>query len=113
MGLGTFAVFQAFPDAVPRVLYGAPEIAPLVVVAGVAAPFAYAASIFASVLYALGKTQFVFGTFSLATAVRLGLIYVLTADPDLRIAGALWAVAADYALTALLNGWACLAHLRR
>src|SRR5690606_8042137 len=90
VGLGTFAVFQALPDAVPRVLYGAPEIAPLVVVAGVAAPFAYAASISASVLCALGKPQFVFGTFSLAAAVRLGLIYVLPADPDLRIAGALW-----------------------
>lgn len=113
VGLATLAVFRAFPDAVPRVLYGAPDIAPLVGVAGIVAPFAYVASIFASVLYALGKTQLLFGTFSLATAVRLGLIYVLTADPDLRIAGALWAIAADYALTALLNGWACVAHLRR
>ncbi|OUM97146.1 MAG: hypothetical protein BAA04_12125 [Firmicutes bacterium ZCTH02-B6] len=113
VGLAALALFRAFPAAVPRLLYGTPEIAPLVAIAGVTAPFAYSASIFASVLYALGKTQLVLGTFALATAVRLGLIYVLTADPGLGIAGALWAIAADYALTAVLNGWACISFLRR
>ena len=113
VGLATAAVFHGFPEAVPRLLYGAPEIAPLVRIAGWAAPFAFTANIFASVLYALGKTNLVLHTFLLTTAVRLGLIYELTADPRLGIAGALWAIAVDYALTALLNGWACLRWLRR
>ena len=113
VGLATAAVFHAFPEAVPRLLYDAPEISPLVRVAGWAAPFAFTANVFASVLYALGKTDRVLYTFLLTTAVRLGLTYQLTADPRLGIAGALWAVTVDYALTAAVNGWACLRWLRR
>ncbi|HLT58037.1 MAG TPA: oligosaccharide flippase family protein [Limnochordales bacterium] len=112
VGLATTALCWAFPAALPRLLYGMPEVAPLVRVAGLAAPFAFTANIFASVLYALGKTALVLSTFILTTVVRLGLIYVLTADPHLGIVGALWAIVADYALTALLNGWACLRWLR-
>ena len=113
LGIATLAAFRLFPAAIPRILYDAPGIAPLVAIAGVAAPFAFPASIFASVLYALGRTQLVLGTFAVATAVRLALIYILTADPSLGIAGALWAIVADYALTAALNGWACWRWLRR
>ncbi|MBO8140595.1 MAG: oligosaccharide flippase family protein [Firmicutes bacterium] len=112
VGLATFAVCQAFPEAVPRLLYGIPDIAPLVRLVGVAAPFAFTANIFASVLYALGRTDVVLKTFVITTAIRLALIYWLTADPRLGIGGALWAIVVDYALTAAANGRMCARLLR-
>lgn len=113
VGLGTTALCFAFPGAIAHVLYGMPEIGPLVRLVGLAAPFAYTAAVFSAVLHALGRTNFLLGSFVATTAVRLTLIYHLTAQPTLGIAGAAWAVNADYVLTALLNGWACLRHLRR
>lgn len=113
VGIGTAAACLAFPAAIPGILYDMPDIAPLVRVVGLAAPFAYVGAVFSSVLHALGRTNLLLGNFVVTTVLRLVLIYYLTADPDLGIAGALWAVNADYALTAVLNGWACVRHLRR
>jgi len=113
VGLATAAVFRAFPEAVPRLLYGTDDIAPLVRIAAWAAPFAFTANIFASVLYALGRTRMVLATFVVATALRLVLIYHLTADPQLGIGGTLWAIVADCVVTAALNGAACLRWLRQ
>lgn len=112
VGMATMAACLGFPAAIAGLLYGMPDIAPLVRVVGLAAPLAYASAVFASVLHALGKTNWLLSSFLIATALRLVLIYHLTADPTLGIAGAAWAINADYALTALLNGWACLRHLR-
>jgi len=113
VGLLTAAVCLGFPVAIPGVLYGMPDIAPLVRIVGLAAPFAFTGSIFASVLYALGRTNLLLANFVLTTVVRLVLIYYWTADPGLGAAGALWAINADYALTAVLNGWAAFRFLRR
>lgn len=113
VGCGTTALCFAFPEAISDLLYGVPEIGPLVRIVGLAAPFAYTGAVFAAVLHAVGHTNFLLSTFVAATALRLGLIYHLTAQPALGIAGAAWALNADYALTALLNGWACLRRLRR
>src|SRR5690606_33291433 len=93
-----------FPEPLARILYGEPQIAPLIALAAAAPPLVYTSSIFASVLQALGKTDVLLGHFLAATALRLALIYYLTADPSLGIAGALWALNADYALPALLSG---------
>lgn len=113
VGLLTTAACLAFPAAIPGVLYGMPDIAPLVRIVGLAAPFAFTGSIFASVLYALGRTNLLLGNFVVTTVVRLVLIYYLTADPELGIAGALWAINVDYVLTAILNGWAGFRFLQR
>lgn len=113
VGLLTLAACLAAPAAIPKILYGAPEIAPLVRIAGLAAPFAFAGGIFASVLHALGRTSWLLGTFVLTTLVRMVLVYHWTADPGLGIAGTLWAVNVDYALTAALNGWAAWRQLGR
>lgn len=113
VGLLTTAACLTFPDLIPGLLYGMPDIAPLVRIVGLAAPFAFTGSIFASVLYALGKTNLLLGNFVVTTVVRLVLIYYWTADPALGIAGALWAINVDYALTAMLNGWAVFHYLRR
>lgn len=113
VGLLTTVACLTFPAAIPGLLYGMPDIAPLVRIVGFAAPFAFTGSIFASVLYALGRTNLLLANFVVTTVVRLVLIYFLTADPKLGIAGALWAINADYVITAVLNGWACLRHLHR
>jgi len=104
VGAAASAAFALFPEPLARILYGEPQIAPLIALAAAAPPLVYTSSIFASVLQALGKTDVLLGHFLAATALRLALIYYLTADPSLGIAGALWALNADYALTALLNG---------
>lgn len=113
VGVVSSAGFLLFPDLLSSILYGAPEIAPLVRLVALAPPFAYTASIFASVLHALGKTQWLLLSFLFTSGVRLGLVYRLTAHPDLGVAGALWAIIADYVLTALINGWAAWRFLHR
>lgn len=113
VGLLTTAACLAFPELIPGLLYGMPEVAPLVRIVGFVAPFAFTGSIFASVLYALGRTTLLLVNFVVTTVVRLVLIYYWTADPELGIAGALWAINADYVLTAILNGWACVKFLQR
>lgn len=113
VGIVTSAAFWAAPHWLMNVLYGAPELAPLVRIAALAPVFVYTGNIFASVLHALGKTDTLLLHFVAATGLRLGLVYHLTAEPDLGIAGALWALNADYALTALLNGWAAWRGMAR
>lgn len=113
VGMLTTAAMMIWPEALPRLLYGLPEIGPLVQLTGLAAPFAMTAAIFASVLYALGKTNVLLVNFVVTAGLRLVLIYYLTADPRYGIVGALWAVIADYVLTAILNGVACIVYLRR
>lgn len=105
VGLATLALCRAFPVAIPRLLYDMPEVAPLVALVGLGAPFAFTGAIFASVLHALGKTKVLLGNFVAATLIRLVLVYYWTADPDLGIAGALWALHVDYVLSAVVNGF--------
>lgn len=112
VGIVTLAVCRAFPAAIPQLLYGMPEVAPLVAVVGLGAPFAFTGTIFASILHALGKTNFLLLNFIATTLIRLVLIYYWTADPDLGITGALWALLVDYGLSAVINGWACWRYLR-
>src|SRR5690606_13345815 len=78
VGLASTALCWAFPAAWPGLLYGRPKGAALVRVAGLAAPLAFTANFFASVLYALGKKALVLSTFILTTVVRLRLISVVT-----------------------------------
>lgn len=112
VGIGTLLLCQTFPEAIPRLLYDMPEAAPLVALVGLGAPFAFAGAIFGSVLHALGKTNFLLYNFVGVTIVRLVLIYFWTATPRLGISGALWALLVDFALTAIINGWACWRYLR-
>lgn len=113
VGLLSSAGFLLFPRQLSALLYDAPEIAPLVQLVALAPPFAYTASIFASVLHALGKTQWLLFSFILTSVIRLALVYWLTADPDLGVAGGLWGIIVDYVLTAFINGWAAWRFLHR
>lgn len=113
VGIATSAAFWAAPRWLMAALYDAPELASLVRIAAVAPVFVYTGNVFASVLHALGKTDTLLLHFVAATGLRLGLVWHLTAEPALGIAGALWALNADYALTALLNGWAAWRGIAR
>lgn len=112
VGILTAVLCQAFPAAIPQLLYGMPEVAPLVALVGLGAPFAFTGAIFSSVLHALGKTNLLLLNFVVVTLVRLVLVYYWTANPDLGISGALWALLVDYVLSAVVNGWACWRYLR-
>lgn len=112
VGIGTLVLCQAFPAAIPRMLYDMPEVAPLVALVGLAAPFAFVSVIFSSVLHALGKTNVLLVSFVVATLVRLVLVYYWTANPALGIAGSLWALLVDHGLSAFVLGWVCWRALR-
>lgn len=112
VGVATLLLCRIFPAAIPRLLYDMPEVAPLVALVGLAAPFAFTGAIFGSVLHALGKTNVLLFNFIIATCIRLVLVYYWTANPDLGISGALWALLIDYSFSAVVNGWVCWRSLQ-
>jgi len=82
-------------------------------VLALSAPFAYVNHTLTAALLGLGETRTPLVTFLLASSLRLGLIHVLVARPDLTILGAAWALVADELLSALLNGRGLWRRLRR
>ncbi|MBO2519351.1 MAG: hypothetical protein CW349_06615 [Firmicutes bacterium] len=113
VGLASWALLAWQPARMAGLLYGEPQIAGQVRVLALSAPFAYVNHTLTAALLGLGETRTPLVTFLLASSLRLGLIHVLVARPDLTILGAAWALVADELLSALLNGRGLWRRLRR
>lgn len=95
--------FWHYGEEVGRLLYGVSDLGALITPLAFAAPFVYIGHIAAGVLYGMGRTGIALFNTVAGSALCLVLIFLLVADPNWGILGALWAVVADYALTALLD----------
>ena len=95
--------FWHYGEEIGRLLYGVSDLGSLITPLAFASPFVYVGHICAGVLYGMGRTGIAMFNTIAGSGLRLVLIYVLVADPKWGIQGALWAVVADYALTALLD----------
>lgn len=97
------AGFWHYGEEIGRLLYGVAGLGSLITPLAFAAPFVYIGHIAAGILYGMGKTGIALVNTVAGSGLRLALIYLLVADPEWGILGALWALIADYALTALLD----------
>jgi len=97
------SAFLKYGEEIGRILYNVEGLGELIVPLAVAAPFAYSAHIASGILYGMGKTGVTMANAVAGNVVRLALIYLLAGDPRWGIAGALWAVVADYAVTCVLH----------
>lgn len=95
--------FWRYGEEVGALLYGVDSLGPLITPLAFAAPFTYLGHIASGILYGLGRTGIVMVNAAAGSALRLILIYLLAGDPRWGIVGALWAVIADFALTAALD----------
>lgn len=115
VSLVSSAAFWFIPQMLGQLLYGAPHIADLVRPLAAAAPFVFLGAVAGGTLYGLGRTGAVMINVFAGNVVRFLLILVLVSDPAWGILGAVWALVADCAATAILNlsclGW--LIHLSR
>lgn len=114
----TVAAFSAFAfwryaQEVGALLYGVQDLGPLIRPLAFAAPFVYTGHIAAGILYGLGRTGIAMVNTVAGSGLRLILIFLLAGDPRWGIVGALWAVIADYALTAVLDTGALLVLVPR
>lgn len=103
VALAASGAFLGYGEEIGRFLYNVDGLGELIVPLAVAAPFAYSAHIASGILYGMGKTGVTMANAVAGNVVRLALIYLLAADPRWGITGALWAVVADYAVTAVLH----------
>ncbi len=113
--VATLAVlgFSIYGEEIGRLLYGVNGLGALITPLAAAAPFAYFGHVAAGILYGLGRTGITMMNTVAGNIVRLYLIYVLVGDPNWGIVGALWAVVADYALTAILDVTAVVILMRK
>lgn len=100
---GASLLFLSFPNEISGVLYGKDDIAPLISLLAVAAPFTYVQTTLSSVLTGLGLTIVALRNYVIGLAIRLSLLFVLVGDPRWGIAGALWAITAGQAVMGLLH----------
>ncbi len=108
-GLVTAGVLALAPGHIGRILYGAPHIAPLIRPLSAAAPFVYLGMVSSGVLYGLGRAGSVTVSVFAGNLIRCILICTLVPRPAWGILGAVWALAADHVVTAVLSiaclGW--------
>jgi len=97
------AAFWRYGEEVGVLLYGVHDLGSLITPLAFAAPFVYIGHIASGILYGLGRTGIAMINAVAGSLLRLALIYTLAGDPKWGIVGALWAVIADYALTAVLD----------
>lgn len=93
--------FATLPDHLGVWLYGVADLEGLVRPLAVAAPVAYVGYVAQGILYGLGRTGLVMVNSVIGNCVRLALIWSLA--PSRGIEGVLWAMMADYGVTAALN----------
>lgn len=96
-------LFLSFPAEISGILYGTADIAPLIALLAVAAPFTYVQTTHSAVLTGLGLTAAALRNYVIGVAVRFLLIVLLVGDPRWGIAGALWAIAVGQAVMGLLH----------
>ncbi|OPZ64927.1 MAG: Stage V sporulation protein B [Firmicutes bacterium ADurb.Bin506] len=117
IGLAWAALLVLVPGHIGRILYGAPQIAPLVRPLAAAAPFVYIGMISSGVLIGAGQVGPVTVNVFVGNITRTALILTLVSRPTWGILGAIWAMVADHVVTAVLNiaclGWFMSARLAR
>lgn len=95
--------FLLFPRELAAILYGNPDIAPLVTWLALAAPPTYMQHLEDAILTGLGLTVQSLRNYVIGIAVRLAAIYLLTGSPALGILGALLGIVAGQAVMGLLH----------
>ncbi|MCR4425213.1 MAG: oligosaccharide flippase family protein [Firmicutes bacterium] len=109
IGLTSAGIFSLIPGQIGQILYGAPHIAPLIRPLAVAAPFVYLGAVAGGTLYGLGQTSAVMVNVLAGDLTRYAVTCALVSNPAWGILGAVWALTADCAVTAILNlsclGW--------
>lgn len=95
--------FFTFGEEIGQLLYGVSGLGSLIVPLAFVAPFAYIDHICVGILYGLGRTGIALINSVAGSMLRLYLILTLVGNPQYGIVGALWAIIADYALTAVLH----------
>lgn len=96
-------VFHTAPGLLARLLYGNADIAPLIALLAVAAPFVYVQAMENSVLLGLGLNSNSLRNYLVGVVVRIAAIYILTGNPSLGIAGALWGIIIGQAVMCALH----------
>lgn len=99
-------VFYTAPGFIARLLYGNTHIAPLIALLAVAAPFVYVQSTENAILLGLGLNGTSLRNYLIGVIVRIATIYVLTGDPSLGVAGALWGIIAGQVVMGALHALA-------
>ena len=109
VGVVSAGLLALVPGHIGRILYGACDIAPLIRPLSVAAPFAYLGMVSSGVLVGLGQLAPVTVNVFTGNLIRCILVYTLVPQPAWGVLGAVWALVADHAVTAILNiaclGW--------
>ncbi len=101
VALAAGLLFLLAPRRLAALLYGSPDIAPLVTWLALAAPLTYLQHLEDAVMTGLGLTAQSLRNYVIGIAVRLGFIYVLTGS--LGITGALLGIIAGQGVMALLH----------
>jgi len=109
VGVVFAGMFALVPGYIGRILYSAPHIVPPIRPLSVAAPFVYLGMVSSGVLYGLGHAASVTVSVFAGNLTRCILTCTLVPKPAWGILGAVWALAADRVVTAILNiaclGW--------
>lgn len=101
VALAAGLLFLLAPRRLAALLYGSPDIAPLVTWLALAAPLTYLQHLEDAVMTGLGLTAQSLRNYVIGIAVRLGFIYVLTGS--LGITGALLGIIVGQGVMALLH----------
>lgn len=96
-------LFYTAPGYIARILYGNTDVAPLISLLAVAAPFVYLQSTQNAILLGLGLNGASLRNYLVGVTVRIATIYVLTGNPSLGVSGALWGIVAGQVVMGTLH----------
>lgn len=111
VSLPTSAVFLIFGRTLAALFYQRPEVGDLIVPLAFTGPFLYLEMTLTAILRGLGHATIPTVNGLVGAAVRLTVIYFLAAVPTIGIRAVIWGVAADLALSFLLNYMALTHYL--
>jgi len=109
MGIPSFVIFYRFGEAICGLVYGYPQAGlPLSILAFGTLPLYYLIAS-SGILYGLGKPMINLFNWFIGSSIKLVLMYYLTAEPQLGIAGASLSIVVQYYIIAYLN-FRAIAH---
>ncbi len=111
VSLPTSVVFLVFGHTLAALFYQRPEVGDLIVPLAFTGPFLYLEMTLTAILRGLGHATVPTLNGLAGAAVRLTVIYFLAALPQVGIRAVIWGVAADLALSFLLNYLALTRYL--
>lgn len=93
-------------DPIPTLLYGQPEVAPILRTLTPAVVFLALQQVTAGILHGLGRLRAPLVNLAWAVAIKAAVTYVLVGNPSLGILGAGIATSVHFGVAGLLNLWA-------